>query len=283
MPSLDVVGGHLDLETPLLVAILNRTPDSFSDGGKLSHLGAAIDIAAAMIRDGADMLDVGGESTRPGASAVSVDEETSRTLPLIEALSSRFETPISIDTRRAAIAAQAIVAGAVVVNDVSGFGDPKMADVVRTTGAGWILMHMPTAVGEMDWNATAGAMPEGVSDGWAVVTEALRQAVTRAVAAGVRRSQLALDPGLGFGKSMAQNLGFLRDFGPIARLGLPIYVGPSRKSFIGRVTGQPVDGRQLGTAATVTAAVLAGANMVRVHDVALMRRVMDVAVGIRDA
>jgi dihydropteroate synthase len=283
MPALDVPGGRLDLTKPLLVGILNSTPDSFSDGGRLRDVPHAIDVAAQMIADGADMLDVGGESTRPGAAAVCTADELERVLPLVEALSERFQTPVSIDTRRSAVAQRAIEAGAAVVNDVSGFGDPAMAAVVRDTGAGWVLMHMPNAVGEMQWSTSAKGMPGELMAGWEAVVKALQQSVERALGAGVRSAQLALDPGLGFGKSMTQNLGFLRDFGPIARLGLPIYVGPSRKSFIGRVTGRPATDREMGTAAAVTAAVLAGASFVRVHDVAAMRRVIDVAAAIRDA
>ena len=278
-----VAGTELAYDTPLLVAILNRTPDSFSDGAQLDDLHTAIDVAAQMIRDGADILDVGGESTRPGAGEVSVGEELERVGPLIEALAARFDTPVSVDTRRAKVAAVALESGACIVNDVSGFGDPGMGAVVRDYRAGWVLMHMPHAVGAMGWSEPVMAMPAGVDEGREVVAAHLRTVVERAEQAGVSRAQIAVDPGVGFGKSARQNLGFLRHFGPIANLGLPVFMGPSRKSFIGQVTGQPAAQRLMGTAAAVTACVLAGAAMLRVHDVAQMRGVIDVATAIRRA
>lgn len=278
-----VAGGRLDLRRPLLVGILNLTPDSFSDGGLLPDLDAVVDRAAQLVADGADLLDLGGESTRPGATEVSADQELERVTRAMEALAARFEVPLSIDTRRATVAAACTRVGASMVNDVSGFSDPDMASVVASSGAGWVLMHAATPVGQMRWSERAGEVPGGVAEGAEHVAKTLQERVMAAVVEGVAREQLAVDPGIGFGKSHAQNLGFLRGFGPIARLGLPVYVGPSRKSFIGRITGRPAHERQMGTAAAVTAAVLAGAAFVRVHDVAMMRPVVDVATAIRDA
>ena len=276
-------GRELNLARPLLVGILNVTPDSFSDAGELQDIAAVVARARAMRDAGADLLDVGGESTRPGATPVDAQEELRRILPAIDALVREVDLPLSIDTHRAEVAARALDHGAVMVNDVSGFGDPDMAGIVAAHGAAWVLMHMPHAVGAMPWSGPAGQMPSGLSEGLERVAQDLEQAVLKAVAGGVARSQLAVDPGVGFGKTLQQNLAFLRGGGPLARLGLPLYLGPSRKSFIGAVSGAPVGERVWGTAAAVTAAVLGGAAFVRVHDVAAMRQVVDVAVALRDA
>lgn len=280
-------GRQIDLSRPWLVGILNVTPDSFSDGGRFSSLDALLRQAEAMQAAGADLLDVGGESTRPGAQAVSIEEESARVLPAVAALTARLDIAVAIDTRRAAVAAEALLLGAAMINDVSAFGDPDMAAAIVRHDAAWVLMHMPHPVGAMPASQLAGAMPADLAAGLAHITLGLADAVDRAVAAGVARSQLAVDPGIGFGKTIAQNLALLRGYGPLASLGLPVYLGPSRKSFIAVVSqgcGRevPVDARLPGTAAAVTAAVLAGAAFVRVHDVAAMRQVMDVATALRD-
>ena len=271
----------LEGDRPYLVGILNLTPDSFSDGGQIADLDAAIRRADAMIAAGADLLDLGGESTRPGALPVPPEQELERLLPVVSALSRRLDVALSVDTRRAAVAEACIDAGALMINDVSGFEDPAMGALVARTGVGWVLMHMPHSVGEMDWSRRAGPMPEGLQAGLQRVADDLEVTVGRACAAGVGREQLAVDPGIGFGKSLAQNLAFLRHHGPVARLDLPVFIGPSRKSFIGAISGAGVGERLMGTAAAVTAAVLAGARFVRVHDVAEMRQVVDVAWAIR--
>lgn len=277
MRSLAVAAPHAD--APALVGIVNATPDSFSQDGR-GHT-AAVDLALQMVEDGADWVDVGGESTRPGAAPVPEDAELARVVPVITALRQRSGVPISVDTRKARVADAALAAGATMVNDVSGFGDPAMADVVRRHGARWVLMHMPHATGDMGWSTRVEAMPAGVADGCARVVTDLAGVVQRAVAAGVPRTHLVLDPGIGFGKSLAQNLAFLLGPQGLDTLGLPLFVGPSRKSFIGAITGAPVTDRLMGTAAAVTACVLAGAAYVRVHDVAEMRQVVDVATAIR--
>lgn len=278
-----LLGSHqIDLRVPTLVGILNLTPDSFSDGGELPTLDAVLRRAACMVAAGADVLDLGGESTRPGAAQVDAQQELERVAPAVQALRSRLDVPLSVDTHKADVARECLRLGATMVNDVSGFGDPDMGTVVARAGAAWVLMHMPNAVGAMGWSLASDAMPQTLEAGLERVARDLEDAVRRACAAGVSRAQLAVDPGIGFGKSLAQNLAFLRSPGPIARLDLPVFMGPSRKSFIGAVTGAEVGHRLMGTAAAVTAAVLAGAAFVRVHDVGEMRQVVDVARAIRD-
>lgn len=272
-----------DLRTPLLVGILNLTPDSFSDGGELAVLDAALRRAEAFVQDGADLLDLGGESTRPGAPPVTTDEESARVLPVLEAIVARLDIPLSVDTRRAEIAAQAVRLGAAMVNDVSGFGDPRMGEIVAQSGVAWVLMHMPHAVGAMAPSQKVAALPEDPDAAVAQIAADLADVVARAEAAGVARSQLAIDPGIGFGKSVAQNLALLRRQPALLDLGLPLYLGPSRKSFLGAVTGAGVTDRLGATAAAVMAAVQAGAAFVRVHDVRVMRQVLDVATAIGDA
>jgi dihydropteroate synthase len=279
----------LDPAQPLLVGILNLTPDSFSDGGELPDLDAVLKRAEQLVRDGADVLDVGGESTRPGAAPVSADSERARVIPAIAAVVQRFPVPLSVDTRRAEVALEALAAGAVMVNDVSGFGDPAMGEVVASAGAAWVIMHMPASPAAIEWNRPAGDIPDDVGAALERIAGDLTTSVQRATAAGVSRDQIAIDPGIGFGKSVAQNLALLAPSTPIARIGLPLYFGPSRKSCLaaaiaaaGRAVPVPRE-RLHATAAAVTAAVLAGAAFVRVHDVREMRDVLDVAVAIRDA
>ncbi len=283
-PPMLLRGRALDLTRPQLVGILNVTPDSFSDGGALANAQAVLRRAEAMLLAGADLLDIGGESTRPGATAVSIEQELERVLPAIELLTANLDVALSIDTRRAIVARAALQAGAAMVNDVSGFGDAGMAAVVASHGAAWVLMHMPHPLGDM----AAAKMPGDVPGGLQRIADDLRLAVDRAVAAGVPRSQLAVDPGIGFGKTLAQNLALLRPGGPLATLGLPLYLGPSRKSFIAAICAArgretPPNQRLPGTLAAVTAAVLAGAAFVRVHDVEAARQAMDVAMALRDA
>ena len=280
-------GRAVDLQRPWLVGILNLTPDSFSDGGQLRHIDDVLFTTQRMIAEGADLLDLGGESTRPGAAEVTEIEEIERVVPAIAALHARLEVPLSVDTRRAAVAREALAAGAVMVNDVSGFSDLDMGPVVAASGAAWVLMHMPHAVGAMAPSQRTAGMSDDLHTGLQQIAAGLADAVARAQAAGVARSQLAVDPGVGFGKTLQQNLCLLRGVAPIAMLDLPVYLGPSRKSFIAAVaqaaTADLPAQRLFGTAAAVAAAVLGGAAFVRVHDVAAMRQVVDVAVALRDA
>jgi dihydropteroate synthase len=265
-----------------VVGVLNVTPDSFSDGGELASLDAVRARAATLVADGADMLDIGGESTRPGASPVDVELELERVVPAVRAARAVVDVPLSVDTRRAVVADAALRAGAVMVNDVSGFADPAMAAVVREHDAAWVLMHMPHAVGAMAASKAAGGMPAGVRAGVARIARDLRGRVDAAVQAGVGRDRLAIDPGIGFGKSLLLNVALCAHVEELAALGLPLYLGPSRKSFLGVLTGRGPDERVAATAAAVTSAVLAGARFVRVHDVAAMRDVVKVALAIRD-
>lgn len=263
-------------ERTLLMGVLNVTPDSFSDGGLYFDANAAIARALDMERAGADILDVGGESTRPGAEPTDVDDELARVAPVIDALRGKLQIPISIDTQKHEVAEAAIAAGAEIVNDVSALNaDPAMAEVVRTNRVPLILMHMRGRPRTMHKGPFAR---DAVRD----VITGLRKAMQRALKARIAKNQLLIDPGIGFGKKYGQNFELLNHLPELARLGCPLVVGTSRKVFIGRALAeggdpQPATQRLWGTAATVTAAVMGGAHIVRVHDVAEMRDVVRVA------
>jgi len=246
------------------MGVLNLTPDSFSDGGLYADPGWAVARAEEMAEEGADLIDVGGESTRPGGAPVAAAEELRRIIPVIQALAGRVSVPLSVDTTKAEVARAALDCGAEVVNDISGLRfDPSLADEAARAGAGLVLMH---SRGEA---ATLHEQPP-VADVLAEVTRGLRRSVEEAARRGVRRECLALDPGVGFGKSFEQNLEILARLDRLAAefAGFPLLVGTSRKSFIGRLLGgAPPAGRLHGTMATVAAAVLRGAHIVRVHDV----------------
>lgn len=262
---------------PLVMGILNVTPDSFSDGGRLADVGAAVAAGVAMVAAGAAVIDVGGESTRPGSLPVSEAEQVARTRPVIAAIAAAAAGVIvSIDTTRAAVAAAAIAAGATVVNDVSaGRDDPAMFAAVADANADLILMHMQGTPATMQ-DAPAYA------DVAAEVAAFLADRCAAAVAAGVRPDRLLVDPGIGFGKTVDHNLTLLRHLGRLAG-GRPVVVGASRKGFIGGVTGEPVGDRTYGTAATVAWAAAHGAAVVRVHDVRQMARVVAMTRAVRDA
>jgi dihydropteroate synthase len=256
-------------ERTLVMGILNVTPDSFSDGGRYLDPAAAVDRAQAMVAEGADLIDVGAESTRPGGTPVPLEEERRRLEPVLERLVAAVSVPISIDTQKAAVAHWAVGLGVAIVNDVWGFqGDPAMVSVVAETGAGVVLMH----------NAHTAHYPHGVT---AAVRAFLAESVARARAAGVAPEQIALDPGIGFGKEPAHSFAALRGLPLLAELGYPVLVGPSRKRFLGAVTGRPVAERLHATAGAVAAAVMLGADIVRVHDVAAMVDVVRVVDAIR--
>ena len=280
-------GLTVDLSRPWLVGILNTTPDSFADGGELPTVAAAVDRARALVDAGADMLDIGGESSRPGAEPVSLAEECARVLPAIAAICQAVAVPVSVDTRRAIVAEAALAHGAAMVNDTSGCADAAMAEVVRAAGAAWVLMHMPHALGAGGWSCRVAELSTEVGGAIDQIAADLAATVLLATAAGVAREQLAVDPGIGFGKNVAQNLALLRRQPALATIGLPLYLGPSRKSFLRAVLrgsgGAVPRDRDGATAAAVTAAVLAGAAFVRVHNVAAMRQVIDAATAIRDA
>lgn len=267
---------------PALVAILNITADSFSGDGLAAGDGsldaaALRDAITAAIAAGADLLDVGAESTRPGAAPVPEPVERLRVARAVQIAAEVTDLPIAVDTRRATTAAAALAAGAVMVNDTSGAHDVEMAELVAQTGAGWVLMHAPHSIGTQGWSRTSDGFPKDVELGLQRTAEDLRLRIAAAERAGVARAQLAVDPGIGFGKSVAQNLAFLRPHPALASLGVPVYLGPSRKSALGAITGTPPEDRLGATAAATAAAVFAGARFVRVHDVEAMRQAIDVA------
>jgi dihydropteroate synthase len=259
------------------MGVLNVTPDSFSDGGRYPSVDAAVARAEAIEADGADLLDIGGESSRSGARPVSLEEELARVLPVVSALAGRVRIPISVDTTKAEVARRALDAGAAVINDISALrGDPGMADVVARSRAGLILMHMQGTPATMQDHPAYAAVGEEIMD-------FLQSRVDAAVAAGIDREQIAVDPGIGFGKTGEQSLALMGGLAVFLALGRPIVIGPSRKSFVGAVLERPVHEREWGTAAAVAAGVLQGAHVVRVHSVAQMRDVARVAQAIREA
>lgn len=260
-----------------VMGILNITPDSFSDGGVHFDPDAAVAAGLQMVEDGADLLDVGGESTRPGSEPVPVNEEIDRVVPVIQRLVARTEVPVSVDTRKHEVAAAALEAGASIVNDVSaGTFDGRMFEVVREAGAGMVLMHMrgtPANMQELtDYEDVVGE-----------VRDFLSGRVEAAVGAGIGHDRLAVDPGLGFAKNFEQSLLLMSRNDAFAELGRPVVVGPSRKSFIGRVLGTEVDQRVEGTAGAVAWLASHGAHVVRVHDVKEMVRAVRVVDAIRNA
>jgi dihydropteroate synthase len=264
-------------ECTLVMGILNVTPDSFSDGGAYLDSEEAIARALQLEREGADIVDIGGESTRPGAAPVSAEEELRRILPVIQQLRGRLRIPMSVDTSRASVAAAALSAGAEMINDVSGLrNDPRLGEIARRARVPMILMHMRGTPTTMQQGPFA---KEVIRD----VMSSLRDSIARARRASLAKSQLLVDPGIGFGKSHKQNFEILARLSEFARLGCPIVVGTSRKAFLGKALAKPGEApappeeRLLGTAATVTASILGGAHIVRVHDVAEMARVACVA------
>jgi len=261
---------------PFLMGVVNATPDSFSDGGRFLDAGAAAAQAERLAAEGADLVDLGGESTRPGSSPVPAEEEARRVVPVIERLrAAGFRLPISVDTCKAAVARAALAAGADLVNDIQGLTDPAMARVVAEAGAPVVLMHMRGTPATMDGLAS-------YDDLLGEVAAELRAALARAAAAGIPAERVILDPGLGFAKTPEQSVTLLARVGELRALGRPLLVGPSRKRFIGHLTGAPVEDRLPGTLAAVTACVLAGVELVRVHDVAAARQAALVAAGLRD-
>jgi len=257
-----------------VMGILNATPDSFSGDGLGVNTAAMVERGVQFVAEGADILDIGGESTRPGAAFVSEADEIARVVPVIAALAARVSVPLSVDTSRAAVAKVALTAGATMVNDVWGLHrDPALAAVVAQAGAALVLMHnrvAPVTVSDLGGHYERVTYAEDIL---AEIRVWLMTGIARAKTAGVPRSQLLVDPGIGFGKTPAQNLEVMRRLGELRVLGLPILLGTSRKSFIGLTLGLPVEERLEGTAATVALGISAGADVVRVHDVRAMSRV----------
>jgi dihydropteroate synthase len=252
-------------ERTLIMAVLNVTPDSFSDGGQFLDPRRAIEHALKCERAGADILDIGGESTRPGSQGVSAEEEISRVSPVLEGLRTRLKIPISLDTQKSAVAEAGLRMGVAMLNDVTGLrAEPGLAALARRYEVPMVLMHMRGEPRTMQKGPFARDVVRDVIAG-------LRQALGRARKYGLPASQVILDPGVGFGKNYAQNFELLAHLPELAKLGRPILMGTSRKAFLGHVLGGvPEDQRQWATAATVTASILGGAHIVRVHDIAEM-------------
>ena len=245
----------------LVVGVLNVTPDSFSDGGLYPDPQRALDHALELESEGADIIEVGGESTRPASSRLSADEELGRVIPVMRVLAGRLRTPVAIDTYKSVVAGAALDLGAVIINDVSALRfDPGIADLAARAGAGLVLMHMrgePSSMHQI----------EPSKDIFSDIQRDIGEAIDKAKARGVRPDQVVIDPGIGFGKTLEQNLEIINQLDRLVVFELPLMVGTSRKSFIGRLTGRPTEERLFGTAASVAVAILRGAHLVRVHDV----------------
>jgi dihydropteroate synthase len=254
-------------QRPHIMGVLNVTPDSFSDGAAYHDTDRAVARALEMEAEGADSIDIGGESTRPSAEPVSVEEELRRVIPVIAKLAGRLKIPISVDTYKAVVAQEALCAGAEIVNDISGCTfDPLMPAVVAASSAGLIVMHTRERPAHMQHNtAYADLVPE--------VLAFLRERICRLASSGIAAERIVVDPGIGFGKDLQGNLELIRRLREFSALGRPILLGASRKSFIGAVLGRDIDERIFGTAAAVAVAVVNGASLLRVHDVREMRDV----------
>ena len=265
----------LALERPLIMGILNVTPDSFSDGNLYYDQQRAIDRALEMVAEGADIIDIGGESTRPGAAPVSTEDELKRVIPVIAGLAGKTACPISIDTWKSPVASAAIDAGAAIINDISGFNlDPQMAAIAARSGAGVVLMHTRGTPQSMQHDSV-------YADLIGEIIHSLLHSLSMAVEAGIDQERIAIDPGIGFAKTAAHNLEILRRLREFTSIGLLLLVGSSRKAFIGTALNREIGQRIFGTAATVALAVNNGADILRVHDVCEMRDVADMAHTIR--
>ncbi len=254
----------------LVMGVLNVTPDSFSDGGRFYDPVKAIQHGLKMAKEGADIIDVGGESTRPGSEPISAQEEIKRIIPVIEALASEIQVPISIDTYKSEVAARALKAGATILNDISALRfDPQMVKLVAEQNVPVILMHMLGTPKDMQ-------LDPRYEDVVGEILDFLNQRIQWAMSHGVAAEQIIVDPGIGFGKTLEHNLTILKNLSKFGSLGRPILIGTSRKSFIGKILGADVDQREDGTAATVALGICNGANIVRVHDVARMVAVVRV-------
>ena len=259
----------------LIMGILNVTPDSFSDGGMYYDVTQAIEFALQMAEEGADIIDVGGESTRPGAKTVELQKECDRILPVIEGIRTKSDILISIDTYKSEVARQSIATGAGMVNDISGMTfDPNMVDIIKESGLPVVIMHIKGTPKNMQKNPY-------YEDLMQELTEYFEERKKFARAKGILDQQIILDPGIGFGKRLQDNFQLLRELKKIVDMGFPVLIGPSKKSFIGLTLDLPVDQRLEGTAAAVTTGILKGARIVRVHDVKEMKRVALITDSIR--
>jgi dihydropteroate synthase len=260
---------------PLLMGVLNLTPDSFSDGGSYRTIDDAVRRAEQMVSEGADIIDIGGESTRPGSLPISADEEQQRVMPVIERLAGLLTIPLSIDTTKACIAREALAAGVSIINDISGMQfDPEMPSVIVDTNASIVIMHM-------QGNPRTMQHKPSYTDVVSEVHSFLDERIQFAENQGIQRRQIIIDPGIGFGKDVKHNLMLIKHIDEFCDLGCPVLLGVSRKGFIGAVTGAPVDNRTYGTAAVVAYAAIHGVRIHRVHDVAAMRQVCDIITAIK--
>ncbi|MCX7990945.1 MAG: dihydropteroate synthase [Proteobacteria bacterium] len=262
----------------LIMGVLNVTPDSFSDGGLFFDKDLALKQAERLIEDGADIIDIGGESTRPGAEEITAEEEIKRIIPLLETLRKKYpHILISVDTYKSQVADVALSAGADIINDISGLNfDPKLAEIVAKYGAGLILMHTRGKPKEMQKDLNYDDFMEEV-------LEYMRNSINRAINSGITKESLVVDPGIGFGKSYEHNLFILRRLKEFKVLGLPILIGTSRKSFIGKILNKEAKDRDIGTMATIAIAISEGASIVRVHNVAMAKDVVLVSDAIKDS
>ena len=274
-----ICGSHILTLGPrtAIMGVLNVTPDSFSDGGRFFEMEDAVAHGEALAEAGADIIDVGGESSRPFSEPVPAEEEIQRVIPVIEELAGRLSVPISIDTTKAQVAEQALDAGAVIVNDIGALRfDPAMAKLVADRDVPIVLMHMQGTPKTMQANPQYEDVVGGVK-------AFLADAINRAEAAGIDRSKIIVDPGIGFGKTVAHNLLLIKDLSAFQPLGVPVLIGPSRKSFISKLLGPGDERREVGTQAAVTAAAMNGAHIVRVHDVERTRETLKLADAIRES
>jgi dihydropteroate synthase len=259
------------------MGVLNVTPDSFSDGGMFFDREYAVGRGLKIESEGADIIDIGGESTRPGAKPVPAKEECRRIIPVVKILAKRLRIPVSVDTSKSEVARQALDAGAVMINDVTGLRrDHRIAKLACRYKAALVLMHMKGSPRTMQKDPR-------YKDLMSEITESLRNSVAIATEAGVSGDRVVVDPGIGFGKTLEHNLQILKKLRELKSLGYPVMVGPSRKAFIGKVSGAGTDGRIFGTAAAVVSAIKNGADMVRVHDVKEMRQVAQITEAISNA
>ena len=261
-------------DRPLVMGVVNVTPDSFFDGGKYATTDAVVRHALQLTEEGADLLDIGGESTRPGSDSIEAGEELRRLLPVVTAVAKAVTVPLSVDTMKSTVARAALEAGAVIINDVTALqADAAMADLVAATGAGVVLMHMRGMPKTMQ---EAPSYDDVVGE----VTEFFRERVKFCRERGIGQDQIVLDPGIGFGKLLVHNLTLLGQLESFAQFGRPILVGVSMKAFIGQVLGRPLEERSWGTAAAIALAVSRGAGILRVHDVRGMKEVVAMAAAI---
>ncbi len=267
MPVLRLRDQAIPLDQPRVMGVVNVTPDSFSDGGRFLDPAVAVEHACRLATEGADIIDIGGMSSRPGAEEVAAKEELERVLPVLEEVAERLEVPVSVDTCRSEVAEAVLARGARMINDITALGDPAMAELVAETGAGLVLMHMQGTPRSMQCDPH---YEDVVTD----IGRFLAERAERARDAGVSAEAICLDPGIGFGKTLEHNLEILRRLGELAELGYPLLIGTSRKSFIGKVLGAPVEERLVGSLASLVVARLAGASLFRVHDVAETRQAL---------